>query len=103
MTDQTYNVVEKCALGWMGKPFPLPDGTKRLAWETSSQNVEGWYGARIYLCDVTMGNFSKVGAIGFLSVLIPLRTKDALTTRSFKGEANSTDARKEVDEPQLVG
>lgn len=71
---------------------------ERLAGESSAEDVVGRNSVVRNGVNVAVGAFPKIRLVSFLSRLIPIRRKYALTPGAFKCDSKPTDATKEVNE-----
>jgi hypothetical protein len=60
-----------------------------LAWKTACQYIVVWYAGGIYFRDITMWLFAEVRLVGNLTIIIPLRRKDAFSANILKCNANA--------------
>lgn len=81
--------------------FRNPSDGKRLAGKASGQNVVVWNIFDGDLSNVTGGLVTEVRGVGFLSVFVPLRRKDALRAQRLKRQTEAADSGEKVDESKV--
>jgi hypothetical protein len=51
--------------------------------------------------NVAVRSFAKISLVGFLRFLVPIGRKNALASRTFKGQPESANAAEQIYEPRL--
>lgn len=95
--EDACNIEEERAAGVV-KALHLAHDGEGLAGEPSDEDVVRRDVLSIYFSDVAAGSGTKVVGVGTLRFGVPLGGEDAAVAQFLKGDANASDARKQVNE-----